>query len=244
MTNEMRKREYIGGIRAGIPISFGYLAIMIAIGIQARAAGMSVGYALTLSITNVTSAGEIEAIKLIGENGTYMAIFVVTLIINLRYVLMSASIAPRVAHLPLYQKMIMAYGLTDEIYAVSVTRRLDLTIWFTLGIYTIAIPMWVIGTTVGALIGSILPTIAVLSLQVCLFGMFLAIVLPPTKKHKNIRLAVILSMALNGIIELLKRITGASFFVSIEHYRVIIVVIVVSLLLAIIAPVERGSEYA
>lgn len=244
MTDTVRKREYIGGIRAGVPISFGYLAIMIAIGIQARAAGMSVGYALTLSITNVTSAGEIEAIKLIGENGTYMAIFIVTLIINLRYVLMSASIAPRIAHLPLYQKMIMAYGLTDEIYAVSITRRIDLSVWFTLGIYTVAIPMWLLGTTIGAMLGEILPAVVVLSFQACLFGMFLAIVLPPAKEHKNIRLAVILSMALNGVIELLKRLTKASFFEDIEHYRVIIVVIVVSLLLAIIAPVERGSQYA
>lgn len=240
----MRKREFLSGLRAGAPISFGYLAIMIAIGIQARSAGMSVGYALALSISNVTSAGEVEAIKIIGENGTYLAIFFVTLIINLRYVLMSASIAPRIAHLPLYQKMIMAYGLTDEIYAVSVTRRQPLTVWFTLGIYTVSIPMWVLGTTVGAILGNALPEIAVLSFQACLYGMFLAIVLPPTKKHKNIRLAVVLSMLLNGAIEVVKRVTGAPFFAEIEHYRIIIVVIAVSALLAVIAPVKEGDEYA
>lgn len=244
MTNDMKKIEYLGGIRAAMPIGPGYLAIMIAIGIQARAVGMSVGYVLAFSVANLTSAGEIEAIKVIGEKGTYLAIFVVTLVINLRYVLMAASIAPRVAHLPLYQKMIIAYGLTDEMYAISVMRRKDLTVWFTLGMYTVTISMWTIGTIIGALLGEMLPTVVVLSLQVCLFATFMAIVLPPTKTQKNIRLAVILSMALNGFIELLKRTTNASFFTDIEHYRVIIVVVAVSTLLAIIAPCPRESVYA
>ncbi len=240
----MRKKDFLSGLKAGMPISLGYLAIMIAIGIQASEAGLNVWYALVLSVTNVASAGEVAVIDVIKQHGTYMAVFVVTMVMNLRYVLMSASLAPKVGHLPLYQKMVIAYGLTDEIYAVSVTRREKLTIWFTLGIYSTAVPMWLLGTTIGALIGNVLPQNAIYPFQVCLFGMFLAIVLPPTKKHKNIMLAVFLSMALNGAIELLKRLTNAQFFYAIENYRVIIVVVVISLLLAIVAPIKEGEEYA
>ena len=243
-THFMRKRDFLSGLKAGIPISFGYLAIMIAIGIQARAAGMGVGYALMLSFTNVTSAGEVEAIRIIGEHGTYMAIFLVTLIMNLRYVLMSASLAPRVGHMPIYQKMILAYGLTDEIFAVSVTRREKLSVWFTLGIYSTAVPMWLIGTATGAILGDKLPEIVILSLQVCLFGMFLSIVLPPAKEHKNIRCAVILSMALNGVIELIQRIPGLEFFKAINDYRIIIVVVVVSAFLSIVMPIKKGEAHA
>ncbi len=226
------------GVRDGIPIALGYIAVSFAFGIQAVAAGLSVPEATLISLTNVTSAGQFAGLSVIAAGGSYLEMAGVQFIINLRYMLMSTALSQKVdPALPTLKRMGIAFGVTDEIFGVSVVRPGILSPSFSAGAIIVAVSGWVLGTFLGAFSGEILPDNLISALGVALYGMFIAIVVPVMKDDKKVLTAGLLSMICSAVFTFspgLKEISSGT--------RIIIVTVLVSLVAAALFPVKDGDR--
>ena len=193
-----RKQYFSSGLKDGMPICFGYFAVSFAFGIQAAGIGLSVFEASVLSALNVTSAGQFAALAIIASGASLIELAFTQLIINLRYFLMSCALSQKLSpSLPLGHRLGIAYGMTDEIFAVSVSQREPLSPFYSYGLIAVAIPGWVLGTALGAAAGNILPTVLTNALGIAIYGMFIAIILPPAKENRVVAGVVVLSMVLS-----------------------------------------------
>lgn len=232
------KKWLLKGIKDGMPIALGYLAVSFSLGIQARSAGISAFFATLMSLLNVTSAGEFAAISIIAVSGSYVEIALSQLIINLRYMLMSCSLSQKIdPKAPGFHRFAIAFGITDEIYGISSAVQGYLNPCYTYGAMLVSIPGWTIGTCLGVVVGNILPDIIVNALGVALYGMFIAIIIPPAKQNKIIAIAVVAAMASSYIAGKLPYISELS-----SGTRIIILTVIISFIFAIIAPVKDDEE--
>lgn len=189
--------EFRAGAAGGIPIALGYFAVSFSFGIVARASGIGTFASSVLSAVNVTSAGQFAALGIIAADSGLLLMALTELVINLRYALMSASLSQKIApDTSTAARLIMAFGVTDEIFGISALRPGRLDPRFSFGAMAVAIPAWVAGTACGAAAGGILPGRALSALGVALFGMFIAIVVPPAKSDRATAAVVLASMAL------------------------------------------------
>ena len=173
------------GMRDGLPIALGYLAVGFTLGIAARRAGFTPLQALIASATNNASAGEYAAFALIEAGAGYWEVAVMTLVANARYLLMSCALSQKLApETPLRHRLLIGYDVTDEIFGISVAVPGRLEPWYTYGAMAMAIPGWAGGTCLGVILGNVLPLRAVSALSVGLYGMFLAIIIPPARKSR------------------------------------------------------------
>ena len=230
-----KKQFFIQGMRDGMPICFGYFAVSFAFGIQASAIGLTVFESAVLSAANVTSAGQFATLGIIAAGASYIELAFTQLIINLRYFLMSCALSQRLspAMNPLHRFGI-AYGVTDEIFAVSVAQPAPLSPLYNYGLISVAIPGWVLGTVFGAAAGNILPAVLTNALGVALYGMFIAIVVPPAKENKVVAGVALLAMALSTVFTfapLLKEISSG--------FRIILITVLLSALAAFFFPIEE-----
>lgn len=235
----MSKIEWFkNGLKAGVPIALGYFAVSFTFGMMAIAGGLSIGEAVLISATNLTSAGQFAGLTIILSNGSYVEMILSQLIINLRYCLMSFSLSQKLDRSESWNHRFgIAFGVTDEIYAVSVSQKGKVSALFNYGAMVVAIPGWVFGTLCGALLGNILPSFIVSALSVAIYGMFIAIIIPPAKHNKNILYVVIVSMILSTCFAYLPLLNKVS-----SGFVIIICTLVVSLLAAKFAPIKE-DEY-
>lgn len=226
------------GLGAGIPIGMGYFAVSFAFGIMAKQGGLSAFQALILSVTNVTSAGQFAGLEVIVAGGTLFEIALTQLIINLRYLLMSCALSQKLTEgTGILRRMLMAYTVTDEVFAVSVLRKTSITLSYFLAVSFPAVVGWGGGTFIGALAGNVLPDRVVSALGLALYGMFLAIIIPPAKKSRPIALVIIVTMLISylfTIIPVIKNISGG--------FKIIILTVLISGAAAIIFPVEEEAS--
>lgn len=184
------------GITNGIPIATGYFAVAFTLGIAARRAGLTAWQGALASITTVASAGEYAGFTVIEAGAGLMEMAIMMLVINARYLLMSCSLSQKLdPDLPFFHRLLVGWGVTDEIFGVSVCVPDRLNPFYNYGMMAIAIPGWTLGTYLGISMGDILPMRVMSALSVGLYGMFLAIIIPPARKNKIIAGLVILSMA-------------------------------------------------
>ena len=238
-----RKTFFFRGMRDGIPIGLGYFAVAFALGINAAAAGIGPLEAGLMSILNLTSAGEAAAIALLGAGTTYLELAVTQLIINLRYLLMSCSLSQKISsESGIVHRLLIGYGVTDEIFAISSAQRGYLSPHYSYGAIAVAAPMWTLGTILGALGGAVMPKIITSALGVALYAMFLAIILPPARKNRVIGGVVIISMLSSALISLATEVYSIGWLS--EGVKIIILTIVISLGAAIFFPVSEESEVA
>ncbi len=239
MTRE-RKNIFKKGIRNGLPIGVGYFAVSFALGIAAVNAGISPFAAMIMSLTNLTSAGEYAGITVIAAASGYVEMAVIQLVTNARYLLMSFSLSQKFDNkLPLFHRLFISFGITDEIFALSSTEPGKIDPVYIYGILLTAIPGWTIGTLTGAIMGNILPKILVNALSVGLFGMFIAIIIPPARKSIKLSGVIVFSMCASYIFSLksvLPFITSGT--------KNIILIVIISLLASLLFPVkeENGNE--
>ena len=228
-------------MKDGLPIALGYLAVSFTLGITARNAGFSPLQALLASVTNNASAGEYAAFAIIAAGGTYWEVAVMTLIANARYLLMSCALSQKLAaDTPLGHRMLLAYDVTDEIFGISVARPGKLNPWYTYGAMLVAIPGWGLGTFLGVVLGNILPLRLVSALSVGLYGMFLAIVIPPARHSRVIAGLVAVSFALSFAASSWEALAGVS-----SGVKTIVLTVVISLAAALLFPVkEEGGDGA
>ena len=188
------------GVKDGIPICLGYLAVSFTFGIAARNTGLTTFQSSLMSATNYTSAGQFSAIGLIGASALYFEMAVTQLIINLRYCLMSCALSQKLKEkTPLVHKFIMAFGITDEIFGVSVCSNGKLNPFYVYGAMSVAMPGWVLGTFFGVISGDILPLRIISTLSVALYAMFIAVIIPPARGNRVLAGLIILSMFLSFV---------------------------------------------
>ena len=238
-----RKIWFLRGLRDGVPIGLGYFAVAFALGIRASGAGLTAWQAALMSVLNVTSAGEAAAIGLLGVGTTYVELAFTQLVINIRYLLMSCSLSQKIApKTSVLHRLLIGYGVTDEIFGISMGVEGKLSPAYSYGAIAVAVPGWTLGTFLGAVLGNILPVRAVSALGVALYAMFLAIILPPARKNKVIAGLIVVSMlASAGLTLLVKHLALDDFS---EGFRIITLTVVISLAAAILFPVkqEQGKE--
>jgi predicted branched-subunit amino acid permease len=193
-----RKKELGQGIRDGVPIALGYLSVSFSLGIMVSAGGLSVFQGALMSITNVTSAGEFAGLKIIVSGGTLLEIILTQLIINLRYALMSLSLSQKLSeHVKWWQRLVIAFANTDEIFAVAMAHQKSLTFPYMVGLQSLPIAGWTLGTILGSVAAGLMPKSVSTAMSVALYGMFIAIVLPVAKKSKAVMLVAVIAIIIS-----------------------------------------------
>ncbi len=234
------RAAFLRGMRHGIPIALGYFAVALTLGITARAAGITPLQAtLTTALTNA-SAGGYAAFTAIGSHVTYLEAAMVVAIANARYLLMSCSLSQKFASdTPLIHRLLVGFYVTDEIFGVSMAEPGKLNPVYSYGVISMAAPGWALGTLSGAILGNILPVRAVSALSVGLYGMFLAIIIPPARKNRVVAVLVLISFALSGAAAVIPVLAAVS-----SGTRIIILTVVISAAAALLFPVreEEGHE--
>lgn len=191
----MNWREYKMGVSRGLPVGMGYFSVSFGFGAMAVSQGLSAFHATLISLTNLTSAGQFAGLTVIVAAATLWEMVLTQLIINSRYALMSLALSQRMGQrIGLLPRLLVAFFNTDEIFALAMARIEPLTVPFLLGLGTLPILGWTTGTLCGALAGSVLPESIQAALGVMLYGMFIAIVVPPAKQEKEILVAVVLAL--------------------------------------------------
>lgn len=233
-----RIKEYKSGIKDGIPIFLGYLAVSFAFGIQASKVGLNFFEAGLMSFTNLTSAGQFSALVTITAGGTLIELAFTQLIINMRYLLMSCALSQKIKEgTPFYHRFFMAFGITDEIFGVSVTRVTPLSPFYSYGLMSVAIPGWTMGTVLGVISGTFLPQNVINALGIAIYGMFIAIIIPEAKKENSVLATVISAMLLSCGFYYLPFIKEIS-----EGFRIIIITIAVSAFMAVLFPRKEEQD--
>ena len=143
----MQRQVYLKGMKDGIPVALGYFVVSITIGIAARMAHLTPAQATVMSLTNLTSAGQFASFAVIASGAPYLELAISQLVINLRYCLMSCALSQKIdPKLPFYHRLFMSFGITDEIFGLSVSQKGRLNPWYTYGAMSVAIPGWTLGT--------------------------------------------------------------------------------------------------
>lgn len=191
--------------------------------------------AVLMSATNLTSAGQFAALSIIANGSTYFEMAITQLIINLRYCLMSSALSQKLSSkIPYWHRFVMSFGITDEIFGVSICVEDKLSPFYSYGLMTAAIPGWTFGTFLGIMSGSLLPEGVISALSVALYGMFIAVIIPPARKSKIIAGIVIISMISSlafAKLPILKNITSG--------FRIIILTVIIAGVAAVLFPIEE-----
>ena len=231
------KKNFLSGMRDGIPIALGYFAVSFTLGIACRNIGLSAFDSTVMSLTNLTSAGEFAALGIMAAGAGYWEMALSQFVINLRYMLMSASLSQKLApDTPLYHRLMVGYGVTDEIFGISINVPGRLDPFYTYGAVAIASPAWALGTCLGVVLGNVLPARIVVALSVALYGMFIAIIVPPARKDKVLALLVLVSMAASWAFPLVPFLSGIS-----GGMKIIILTVVISAIAAVLFPVHEDK---
>lgn len=191
---EIRPAPFREGVRDGIPIALGYFAVSFTLGIAARNAGLNAFQGFLASLLNLASAGEYAGFALIAVSAPYWEVAMVTLITNARYLLMSCALSQKLApDTPLLHRVGVGYAVTDELFGIAMARPGALEPAYSYGAMSVAVPCW-----------------AVSALSVALYGMFLAVIIPPARKDRVVAGLVALSFAASYAAGRLPVVSGLS----------------------------------
>ena len=218
----MKRKQYTRGLRVGVPISLGYLAVAFTMGITARNAGLSAVQATLTSFLVNASAGQYAAFTLMAAQGGYLEMAILELVTKL------------------WQRLTVGFAVTDEMFGMAIAEPEEVSPWYYFGMMSIAIPGWSLGTFLGTTVGNILPANVVSALSVGLYGMFLAVIIPAARKSKLILGVVAASMAASFLLESLPVFAGIA-----SGTKLILLTVVLSAWAALLVPVkdeEPGEE--
>lgn len=226
------------GMQDGIPIGLGYLAVAFSLGIAARNAGLTPMQGFIASIFCTASAGEYAGFTQIAAGAALIELAIVTLIANARYLLMSCALSQRMEPgMPLVHRLLVAWGVTDEIFGIAVARPGYLNPYYNYGAMLVAIPLWGLGTALGVIAGNLMPLRLVSAFSVALYGMFLAVIIPPARKNKVIAVLIIICFAASyaaSYLPVISEISGGT--------RTILLTVVIAGAAAILFPREEENE--
>lgn len=223
------------GMRDGLPIGLGYFAVAFSLGIAAKDAGLSAFEGFLASLLTNASAGEHAVFNLIRASAPYVEVALITLITNARYLLMGCALSQRFdVDTPLIHRLIVGFDITDEIFGITIARDGKINPYYTYGAMITSIPFWSTGTALGIVMGNLLPLRVVSALSVALYGMFIAIIVPPAKKDKVIAALIPICFALSALFTYAPVISELS-----EGNRTIILTVVISAAAALLFPIKE-----
>ncbi len=228
------------GIKDGLPICFGYLSVAFAFGIFSVESGLKLWQTVLMSMTNVTSAGQLAAVPIIIGGGGLWELALSQLVINLRYALMSVSLSQKLSHgIRTADRFAIAFMNTDEVFAVSASNKEPLGRRYMYGLITTPFLGWSFGTLIGAGAGSILPAIITSALGIAIYAMFVAIVIPEAQNKKSTAMCVLLAIGLSCLFNFVPYLSNLQ-----SGFIIIICSSAASLVFALIAPIEIKEEGA
>lgn len=238
---ELSNRQwYARGLKAGVPIGLGYLAVAFTLGIAAKNAGLTAFQATLTSFLINASAGEFVGFTLIGAGASYLEVAIMELVANARYLLMSFSLSQKLSpKTGVLHRLLIGWYVTDEVFGVSISAPGYLNPFYTYGAISLACPGWAIGTCLGVIVGNILPASLVSALSVGLYGMFIAIFVPPSKTSKVIGGLVLVSMALSFAFNRIPVFDGVS-----SGIKTIILTVAISAAAALLFPIREVKKDA
>ena len=235
----MEENDFRRGFLDGVPICVGYFAVALAFGIFAVQSGLTAAEALLISLTNLTSAGQLAGVPILTGGGTLVELALTQLVINARYALMSISLAQKLSpSVKLWQRFLIAFGNTDEVFAVATTREGAVGPRYMAGLILSPMLGWNGGTLLGGVAGSLLPPIVIASLGMAIYGMFVAIVMPEMKKSAAVTGCVLLSVAASCLFRyvpfLAANVPGG--------FVIILCAVAASAVMALVAPIPQEEE--
>ena len=231
-------KEFRVGLKDGIPIALGYFAVSFSLGIAMIAAGMSAVEGAVMSVSNLTSAGEFAGVRVIAAGGTLVELVLTQVIINLRYSLMSLSLTQKLdENVTFWKKLLIAFGNTDEIFAVAMNHQKSLTLPYMLGLQSLPIIGWTAGTFLGAVAGGVMPGSVSKAMGVMLYGMFIAIVFPVAKKSRAVLIVASVAVFLSCLFRYVPFLNQTSAGISI-----ILCTVLAAVFGAIFFPVPETEE--
>lgn len=231
--------NFIKGIKDGLPIALGYVSVSFTFGLQAVSLGLSWWEAALISLTNLTSAGQFAGLDILTRGGGFWIEMLCTqFIINLRYSLMSLSLSQKAdSSLNGIHRWTTGFGITDEIFAVSMRNKDGVSNKYLYGIILLPVLGWTGGTLVGAVAGQVLPSVVIASLGIAIYSMFLAIIIPPAKKDSAVLKVIIIAVALSCILKYTPILNNIS-----SGFSIIICTVVAAAAGAIFFPVKEENE--
>lgn len=232
--SETQPNSFLAGLRDGLPIGLGYLAVAFSLGIAARAAGLNAFQGFMASLLNIASAGEYVGFTMIAAQASYLEIAAGTLVTNARYLLMSTALSQRFDEgTPFAHRIGVGLGVTDELFGLAIATPQVVPV-YQYGAMLSSIPLWCIGTSAGIIAGEVLPARVVTALSVSLFGMFLAIIMPAARDDRVVRVCVIASFVASYVASHLIPFTMAWS----SGTRTIVLTIVIAAVAALLRPVD------
>ncbi len=223
------------GLKDGIPIGLGYLSVSFTFGLMAANQHLSVPEAVIISMTNLTSAGQFAGLDIISSSGSFAEMALTQLIINIRYALMSLSLSQKLdKSFTTPHRLITAFGITDEIFAVASSKDKLINKKYMYALILIPFLGWSLGTLAGAAAGGILPARLKSALGIAIYGMFLAIIIPPSKKSRGVLAAVIISSLISCLTYYLTNISSG--------FSIIICAVAAAAAAALFMPVNNDEK--
>ena len=229
---------FLKGIHDGIPIALGYYAVAFSIGIIAAKAGVSTLLGGLGSFFTRASAGEYGVYSLVIISASYIEVIGMSLIANLRYLLMGAALTQKIAKgTSTLKRILMSCCITDEIFGISIAYPGNVPASYMFGASLVSTFAWAGGTASGIIAGDILPRQIVSALGVALYGMFIAIIIPPCRKNHAVGIAVGCSFLTSWGCSVVPFISDLS-----AGIRTIILTIAISALAAWLKPIKQEQE--
>ncbi len=234
----MKKNEFINGIKDGFPICLGYFSVSMAFGLTATKNGIPIWAAVLTSLSNLTSAGQFAGINIMIASGTLLELALTTLIINMRYFLMSLSVSQKIdSSVRFSDRFFISFGITDEIFAVSMRHRKTLKTSYMAGLILTPVLGWTSGTAIGSFAATLLPEKVAAAMGIALYGMFIAIIVPPAAKNKNVLISAVLAICVSVIFRFTPFLKSIS-----DGWVIIIVTVLVSAICATLFPVKEENS--
>lgn len=226
---------FLKGVKHGLPIGLGYLSVSFAFGMQCTDNGLSVLQALLISMTNLTSAGQLAGLQVMVAHSSLVEMALTQFIINLRYALMGLSLGQKLGPtMNTPRRMFFAFANTDEIFAVASAQPERLHHLYLYGLMLMPYIGWSLGTLLGAAAGQILPEFVCSALGIAIYGMFLAIILPPARREKSVRAVVLIAIGVSLLFHYLPMLSGIS-----GGFVVIICAVIAAAVGAVLFPIEE-----
>ena len=238
MSNQKRSNLFVRGLSDGIPIALGYLSVSFGFGISAVNKGLPPLAAVLISLTNLTSAGQVAGLDIIVALGTLWEMALTQFTINLRYFLMSLSLSQKLdKSFTFPHRLLVSFGITDEIFGVASSKKERLVPIYMYGLILLPFIGWTLGTLLGAVAGNILPDSIKYALGIAIYGMFVAIVVPPAKRDRGVLVAALIGIAISCAITYIPLLG----FIT-PGFAIIISALIAAAVAAWLVPIKEEEE--
>ena len=230
--------DYKRGLWHGLPIALGYVSVSFAFGIQATSLGLTPLQAVMISFFNLTSAGQLAGLQLMAAGAPLVEMALTQLTINLRYALMSLSLSQKLdGSMTTLHRLLLSFANTDEVFAVASQQPGKVGKWYLYGLTNGPFVGWTLGTLLGALAGGLLPKAVTDALGIAIYGMFIAIILPPLRQYREVRAVVLVAVGLSCLVTLAPMFAFLS-----DGFRIILCAVAASALGAWLMPRPAAQE--